>query len=1111
MQPTRALLVIFSFAILVNPNAFAGEQLAARFASPPDSARPWVYWFWLNGNITRVGITADLEAMKRVGIGGVLIMEVDQGAPAGPAGFGSPVWRELFTFMCQEAARCGIEVNMNNDAGWCGSGGPWITPELSMQKLVWTEARIKGGRHVDELLAQPPMVANYYGDVAVYAFPTPPGDEAAYRIDKIAIKSALVPEHLPLRRGNWPTLAPGLLIPRDKVLDLTDHLKNGKLSWDAPAGNWTILRMGHTSTGTDNHPAPEPGRGLESDKLSKKATQVMFDGLMGKLAADVGPLAGKTLISTHIDSWETGSQNWTPLFREEFTRRRGYDPMPWLPVITGRVVGSLETSERFLWDVRMTVNDCLMDNYATPMRELSHQHGMRLSIEAYDMCPCDDLTFAGRADEPMAEFWSWNKYDAGYSCTEMASAAHVYGKPILGAEAFTAHNGERWLSHPANIKSLGDWAFCEGVNRFVFHRYALQPWPDRRPGMSMGPWGLHYERGQTWWEQSVAWHRYLSRCQYLLQQGLFVADVLYLAPEQSPQRWAPPRQGNQHPAANDRPRYNFDGCPADALRTRVSVKDGRLVLPDGMSYRVLALPEVDQMTPGLLAKVKELAEAGATVVAGSPPLRSPSLSNYPACDEQVKRLADALWGDCDGKTITEHRVGHGRLIRGRPVDDVLASMGVRPDFTANARLRYIHKSIGTTDVFFVSNPLDIDVSASCTFRVTGKRPELWWPDNGVNEPAAAYTVGDGAVTIPLRLQPSGSVFVVFPPTEGPAPEPVISFTRDGQPLLAAPAADVANKLTVTRATYGILTDPARTRDVMAKVAAIVESGERSFQVARMAEGDDPAYKEVKTLIVEFTIDGKPGSARATDPETIMLAAVPAPAGEAAAELHRDAAGTLWLDAREPGRYELRTANAAKMIEVPALPAPVDVAGPWRVRFAPGWGAPPEPVIFENLISWSEHADVGIKYFSGAATYAKTVQLPGELSAPGRRVWLDLGNVQVMAEVKVNGHDLGILWRPPYRIDVTDAVRGRRDATLEIKVVNLWVNRQIGDEALPEDSDRNPNGTLKTWPQWLAENKPSPTGRFAFTSWRLWKKGEPLQPSGLIGPVTLRAMQRVEVK
>ena len=477
--------------------------------------------------------------------------------------------------------------------------------------------------------------------------------------------------------------------------------------------------MGYTSTGTDNPPAPSAARGLECDKLSKKAARAMFDGLMTRLSAAVGPLAGKTLVGTHIDSWEVGSQNWTPRFRQEFRRHRGYDPLRFLPVITGRVVGNLEVSERFLWDWRQTISELLADNYAGQFRALAHRHGLRLSVEAYGDNPCDDLVYAGRADQPMGEFWSWPPFEVASSCTEMASAAHVYGKHVVGAEAFTATE-----QPPANTSppTIGDWAFCEGINRLVLHRYALQPWthPERRPGMSMGPWGLHYERTQTWWEQSKTWLDYLARCQYLLQQGLFVADICYLAAETAPRRWAQPGD------SIERPGYNFDACPAEVVLNRMSVKNGRLTLPDGMSYRLLVLPESQTMTPQLLARIRLLVEAGATIV-GPPPAKAPGLSGYPQCDEQVRRLAKEIWGDCDGKTVKEHRFGKGRVVCGKTPQEVMAEAGLPPDFAAQTTtytqsLRFIHKIIGNTDIYFVANRYSQPENGVCTFRVQGRRP-----------------------------------------------------------------------------------------------------------------------------------------------------------------------------------------------------------------------------------------------------------------------------------------------------------------------------------------------------------------------------------------------------
>ena len=1068
----RALIALLGLLAIMG-SVSAQDNLAGNFAKPPDSARPWVYWFWLNGNISREGITADLEAMKRAGIGGVLIMEVDQGAPVGPFDFMGPRWRELFKHVVSEAGRLGLEVNMNDDAGWNGSGGPWIKPEQSMQKVVWTETQVSGPRRFDGKLPQAPADHGFYRDIALLAFPTP-GD---YRIPDVKFKALYERRDVPAAAET--KVAPDMAIAPARLADLTARLdKDGHLAWDVPAGKWTIMRIGHTGTGVENAPAPASGRGLECDKLSREGIEAQFEGMMAKLIADVGPAAGRTLVATHIDSWENGAQNWTARMREEFRARRGYDLIPYLPALSGRVVDSLEVSERFLWDLRQTVTDLLLENYAGHMAKLAHDRGLRLSIEAYGG-PCDDIPYGGRADEPMGEFWIGG--GAFETLKQMASSAHLYGRRILGAESFTADDHERWLQHPGSIKALGDKAFCEGVNRFVFHRYAMQPWLGYRPGMAMGPWGLHYERTSTWWEPARPWHEYLARCQFLLRQGVFVADICYLQPEAAPQEFkASPRRG-----------YDYDAGTAEALLARMSVKDGRIVLPDGMSYRVLVLPETTRMTPALLRKVKELLSAGAKVIGPSRPSKSPGLSGYPACDAEVKRLADELWGK-------------GGIVAGRSSEQVLSGMGVPPDLTAPPFIRWIHRSTGDAEIYFVASSAAQAKHVTCAFRVTGRRPEFWQPETGKTEAAAGYEEAGGVTRVPIRFEPSGSVFVVF--RKGVTSfDPIVRVTLDGRQTLPPPEA--AGKILIEKATYGVPGDAKRTRDVRAKLQAIVDGGELSFRVSRMAEGDDPALNVEKTLAVDYTVGGKRLQVGGRDPETVILES--GPGAGLVAQVHAGD-GRLSIEAWEPGRYELTTAAGRKAgAQVPAPPPPVEITGPWELRFPPDGGAP-DRVNMEKLISWSGHPDPGVRYFSGTATYTKKFSVPREMAAANQHVYLDLGRVQVMAQVILNGRDLGVLWKPPYGLDVTGVLRaGEND--LEIRVTNLWVNRQIGDEQLPEDSDRNPDGTLKVWPKWVIDGKPSPTGRFTFTSWRLWKKTDPLVESGLIGPVTLRVSERIAIR
>lgn len=1169
----RVALALLAF--LPTTAGLLADPLASGFLKPPAEARPWVYWFWLNGNITSNGITADLEAMKRVGIGGVLIMEVDQGAPVGPVDFMSARWRGLFQHVHHEARRLGLEVNMNNDAGWNGSGGPWIKPEQSMQEVVWSETNVTGPLHFEGNLAKPPTVAGFYRDIAVQAFPAVSGE----RIPNIASKAAFQRRDQ-FKPGVTNDALPKVVEP-GALTNLTAHLSaDGRLTWDVPAGEWTIVRFGHTSTGAENAPAPATGRGLECDKLSREGIEANFSGMMAKLAADNGlgtEVAKAGLVATHIDSWENGSQNWTARMPDEFRHRRGYDLLPFLPVMTGRVVGSAEISERFLWDLRQTVSELVIENYAGRMRELAHAHGMRFTVEAYGG-PCDSIPYAGQSDEPMGEYWTPG--GAIETCRAMASAGHVYGKRIVGAEACTSGDRERWLEHPALLKPHVDQAFCEGINRMVFHRYALQPWsPERDPGMTMGPWGQHYERTQTWWNWTPAWHTYLARCQYLLRQGLFAADICYVQPE------APPQGPGDHKHGG----YGWDECTADAVVSLMSVKDGRIVLPDGMNYRVLALPWSQTMTPRLLNKVRELVTAGATVL-GPRPAASPSLSGYPQCDDEVKRLAAELWGDTDGKRVTEHRVGKGRIVWSDSPEKVLQAANVPADFESGQPLRFIHRCTPDTDLYFVANPRTVALATTCAFRVTGKVPEFWWPESGRIETAAVWEATDGVTRVSVPFGPNGSVFVVFRKPAAGA-DPVVVLKHDGKTVLSA-APEPRVKITVKQARYGVLADPQRTRDVTAKVQDRVDSGETSFEVATLVAGGDPAPNVVKTLAVDYTIDGRAFSVTARDPETIHisrdvakvtvekarygvlddpkrtrdlraklqswfdagvtrfkvadlakgddpaflvvktldleitrngqretltgqdpdtidLVQAPAPP-QPLARLRGEAGGHVVLEASAPGDYAWQTAaGKTGHWTVAAAAPPLEVAGPWQVSFQPQRGAP-AAITLDKLISWSAHPDTGVKYFSGEATYRATFVLDSKPAIKNQKWLLDLGRVEVMARVRLNGKDLGTLWAPPYRVDIASALRSGENR-LEIKVVNLWPNRMIGDEQLPEDSERNPNGTLKAWPQWLLDGKPSPTGRYTFTSWRLWKKDEPLRASGLLGPVQIVPVPEIAVK
>jgi alpha-L-rhamnosidase len=1050
------VVVLAGFSLRAEP-----DSLADSFQHPPAPARPWVYWFWNNGNVTSNGITADLEAMQRVGIGGVLIMDVLErfAPPRGTAEFMNPEWQNLFEFSVQETARLGLEINMANGPGWCGSSGPWITPELSMQKLVWTNLIVTGPTNFSTVLPRPALgnrnrdhfdsqiqFKDYYEDIALLAFPVPTNGAVSTRA----------------------------------VVNLSAKLgADGKLHWSVPTGQWVLQRIGHTTTGSSTRPPVAGGNGLECDKLSAAAMDAHFAGMMAKLIKTAGPLAGKSLVATHIDSWEVGSQNWTPKLREEFQKRRGYDLLPWLPCLTGAGVektssvkiGDAAMTARFRWDFAQTISELLAENYSGRLAELARKNGLRYSLEGYDLPFGDEFTYTARADEPMTEFWTAQRPGQGVTyrkAVEMASVAHVYGHAICGAESFTSGDNEMWKLTPADIKALGDFEFSQGVNRFVVHRYAHQPYLDRVPGATMGPWGLHYERTQTWWEMSGAWHEYLARCQYLLRQGKFVADVLYLRPEV-------PNQTYFNPVPAPPAGYRYDEISAEALGQRVSVKNGKLVLPDGMNYRVLVLPPMKTMTPALARKIRELISAGATVYASAAsPAASPSLQDFPKCDDRLAKLGHEIWGDCNGQTVTAHSLGKGKLIWGQPLETVLAGLAVSADFSANVKLNWIHRQADGAEIYFVANPENVPVEARCTFRVKGLRPELWHPETGTITPLACFEETTAGVTLSLRFEPSESAFVVFRQSaEGF--DPVVSFRHNGEPLPAP--APLPVRLEIQKAVYGVPGDAARSRDVRAQVQALVDAGKTTFKVTDLAEAGDPAYGVEKTFTVEYTGGGQLLKATGKDPNTVSLCPV-MPAPERPAEIVCDSTDNVQIVARETGSYDWVTATGrTHHDDIAVVPLPLEITGPWDLNFPPKWGAPAS-VVLTNLISWTDVPDNGVKFFSGTATYVTTFNLPADQSEINRsKFQLALGEVQVMARVKLNGQDCGIAWKPPYQVDVSRAIRSGQNR-LEISVANLWPNRMIGDAALPEDQ------------------------RFTWSSWEPFKASTPLLKSGLLGPVKI---------
>ncbi len=1139
---SRAMIATLAVAGLAGLGGWAagqdsGDELERGFQQPPESAKPRAWWHWLNGNVTKEGITADLEWMKRVGIGGMQMFDGSLGVPQFTEKrlvWMTPEWKEALRHAAAEADRLGLEMAMAASGGWSETAGPWVKPEQAMKKIVWSETEVKGPKAFTGRLPNPPSVngnfqnipiapgfdipeptgipgakpahkappppadPTFYADTKVIAYRVPEGEvrmvdlhpkvtSSAATLDSAALmdgdlsksislpvaeagKQAWIqfefaqpfraaafsiaagsaglftgaaipdgevqasndgsnwttlvslpgPAHafagFPVRTYSFPEISAKLFrvvldrpkpnpllqmfgvqppsqyklaeiefhsgprvnhwqekaafgnmmefataatpavpanetVGRRNVIDLTSKMgKDGSLDWDVPEGRWIILRMGYSLTGEKNHPATPEATGYEVDKLSSKHVGAYVQNYVGQVAETLGPYFGKSFRYFLMDSWEAGLENWTDDMIEQFRRRRGYDPTPFLPVLTGRILESADVSDRFLWDYRRTLADLLAENHYGVATEYFNKKGVGLYAEAMGAAlptTGDGLANKGRVDIPMGEFWTplpgqSDTPEHASDVKEAASGAHIYGKKIVGAESFTSMPFiPGWGQSPFYLKPLADKYMAMGVNRIIFHTSDHQPFVDdkHKPGITLWMFGQHYSRNITWAEQAVAWNTYLARNSYLLQQGLYVGDIAYYYGEGAPVTVPFWKQVNPAPPDG----YSYDYLNTDVLLNRMSVKDGRLVLPDGMSYRALVLPEdIDQLTVPVARKIRDLVAAGATVVAPRP-RQSPSLADYETADREVQAIANAVWGPIDGKSVTEHAYGKGKVYWGTSLRSVLDAQKTPPDFEYNrphfdTELAWIHRRSGDTDIYFVANQKERVEDLETGYRVEGKEAELWHPDTGTID-AAEYRIENGRTIVPLHLDPDGSVFVVF-------------------------------------------------------------------------------------------------------------------------------------------RH--KAASPSRTLPKPVSTKLATVQGPWQVTFPPNWGAPAQ-IEMNDLISWTAHPVDGVKYFSGTATYTKEIQAPDDWFRAGGKIVLDLGRVKEIAEVSVNGKPIGvILWKPPFLADVTGALKPGANR-LEIRITNLWPNRIIGDQFLPKDQ------------------------RYTFTVYQAYKKDSPLLESGLLGPVSLSAV------
>ena len=921
-------------AAIGSPTGAAIPSLDQQFVTPPREARPYTWWMWLGTVNPPEAITRDLEEFHAKGLVGATIKASSLGtvwypdqkvvlegkeyrkvktdeyggksaeSPSARAEFWSDENLVAIRHAAKEANRLGMDLGLQISTN---APREFVSNEFAQQQIHWSEASFKGPGLFEGTLPVPELNPHkkdeklhgdtYHRDIVALAFP-----------DKPRIKV-------------------------EEVINITDKMDaGGHMRWDAPGGKWTIMRFVQVSTQFGNEGS------VNLDGLSTEAMDKGWAATVGRLLAKMTPEERKGLKLIEEDSWEAGHPTWTKSFPEEFQKRRGYDLLPYLPALAGWVIGDQQFSDQIKQDHQLTIDDLIADNHYAYRRKLANKDGFLFYAEAGgpNIKESDLLKNSGRVDVAMGEFWVPSphrpSFERRFLLREAASANHVYGKKFTVCESFTSV-GTHWEESPFSMKATGDQAFCDGLNRVAFHEASLSPSMTAKPGYTMWA-GTHYEPGMTWWNQTPAFNDYLARCSYLLQQGLFTADALFYQGNKS---------GYSHVLKTVFPTlgegYDYDHCNTEVLLTRLSVKDGRIVLPDGMSYRVLVLPDDLPMQLPALEKVASLINAGATVI-GPRPTGMFGKPLKPGDTGKFEALVKRLWGGADSGAA-ENRLGSGRQVWGKTARQVLNELGVAPDFEHQGlsdagTIDWIHRTMSDgTEIYFVASRWETPESVTCSFRVSGKQPELWNPVTGERRDATAFRQENGRTILPLEFGPCGSAFVIFRKAIGP-------------------------KVNGTTAT-----------------------------------------------------------------------------------------------------------------NYPTLKPRLELGGGWDVSFDPKWGGPAK-IRFDELTDWTKHADKGIKFYSGTAIYRKTFTLP---AAPdkGRQLVLDLGEVREVAEVRVNGQNLGVVWTKPARVNITGAVKVG-DNQLEVSIVNLWPNRLIGDAALP------------------------PEKRFTETNMRKFVATSPLLPSGLLGPV-----------
>ncbi len=1092
------------------------------FEPTEDSSKPWVYWYWMRGAYSKEGITADLEAMKQAGIRGAYLMTIKgpdkEPLINPPINQLSKAFWQMIHWALTEADRLGLKIAFHPADGFAVAGGPWITPELSMQKVIWSDTTVLAKDLKGLALALPPTYKGYFKDIATFAIPVEKrhktsqeispkilvsnGEQATYLSDystdqkqlrlaepgyiqyqfdtPFACKSIHIEtkgnnyqahrleieisddgkqftslgrletprsgwqdtdafythsfsatakyfrfvynpegsepgaEDLDMAKWNAPLKLTKIILSEEPRLEnyqgksgavwrLSSRMSNqqipnsdcvepnqminvsgfvdarGILDWERPNGTWRILRFGHTSTGHENATGGG-GRGLEVDKFNPKAIRFQLDQWFGELLRTAGPeLASSVLEILHLDSWECGSQNWSPVFREAFKLRRGYDIVEFLPVMAGIPIESAAKTEQILYDVRKTIAELIADNFFGTLQKIATKNGIHFSAE--NVAPTmtsDALLHFKYVDYPSGEFWLRSPtHDKPNDMLDAISAGHIYGKDIIQAEAFTQLRMD-WDEHPGNLKTLADRNYALGINRFFYHVFVHNPWLDRKPGMTLDPIGTFFQRDQTWWKPGKAFFEYCQRIQHQLQKGNPVIDLAVFTGEDIPSRAVLPDRlvpfipnvFGKNRVLSEKQRlenigqpiarmpkevrysknstdlsqwtnalngYKYTSFNSDVLLNDAQVRNGKVVFQGEIEYQALLFPGQRKMNPSHLIslevaqKMLLLVKEGATIMIAEKP-KSPTGLTSAAEKEKWHKVVDELW-DANGI------LGKGKVIKLPYLAPNFDSIGCSPDLIIHEMpqsMAWTHRRSANSEIYFLSNQLDRSVTRTLSFRVSGRVPYLYDPVSGIESKIHNWKLNNNRTEMVLPFAQNESFFVIF-------------------------------------------------RESTIKTSLGEKSNIKKWNIVQELNGN------------------------------------------------------------------------------------------WTLQFDKANHGPSMPMKTNKMFDWSRSENDSIKYYSGTTLYVNTFDWERSVT---HNLWLAFEDLNNIAEVTLNGINCGVIWTHPYQINISEALKKGKN-TLEIKVTNTWSNRLIGDQKLAEKD------------------------RLTWTTAPFRLEGNALHKSGLLGSITIQ--------